>query len=65
MIDLSRRLEEYLRIRRSLGFKLARDGKLLAQFIGYLHERGTDTITIDHAVAWVGLPAGAGRGWLA
>ena len=64
MIDLDRRLEEYLRIRRSLGFKLARDGKLLAQFIGYLHERGTDTITIDHAVAWVGLPAGAGRGWL-
>jgi len=65
MIALDRRLEEYLRIRRSLGFKLARDGKLLAQFIGYLHERGTDTITIDHAVAWVGLPAGAGRGWLA
>ena len=25
---------------------------------------GADTITIDHAVAWVGLPAG-GRGWLA
>jgi len=65
MIDLSCRLEEYLRIRRSLGFKLARDGKLLAQFIGYLHEQGTDTITTDHAVAWVGLPAGAGRGWLA
>jgi len=65
MSGLGRRLEEYLRIRRSLGFKLARDGKLLAQFIGYLHEQGTDTITIDHAVAWVGLPAGAGRGWLA
>ncbi len=65
MIDLSRRLEEYLRIRRSLGFKLERDGKLLAQFIGYLHDQGADTITIDHAVAWVGLPAGAGRGWLA
>jgi len=50
MIDLSCRLEEFLRIRRSLGFKLTRDGKLLAQFIGYLHERGTDTITTDHAV---------------
>ena len=31
---LTRRLEEYLRIRRSLGYKLERDGKLLAQFIG-------------------------------
>jgi integrase/recombinase XerD len=65
MIDLSRRLEEYLRIRRSLGFKLERDGKLLAQFIRYLHDQGADTITIDHAVAWVGLPASGGRGWLA
>jgi integrase/recombinase XerD len=64
-IDLDRRLEEYLRIRRALGFKLERDGKLLAQFIGYLHDQGADAITIDHVVAWVGLPAGAGRGWLA
>jgi integrase/recombinase XerD len=64
VIGLDGRLEEYLRIRRSLGFKLERDGKLLAQFISYLHERGADTITIEHAVAWVGLPGG-GRGWLA
>jgi integrase/recombinase XerD len=63
-IDLDRRLEEYLRIRRSLGFTLERDAKLLAQFVGYLHERGADTITLEHAVAWVGLPGG-GRGWLA
>lgn len=61
--DLAGRLEEYLRIRRSLGYKLERDGKLLTQFIGYLHEQGADTITIEHAVAWVGLPAG-GRAWL-
>jgi integrase/recombinase XerD len=63
-IDLAHRLEEYLRIRRSLGYKLERDGKLLAQFIGYLHDQGADTITIDHVVAWVGLPGG-GHGWLA
>lgn len=63
-IDLDRRLEEYLVIRRSLGFTLKRDGKLLAQFVGYLHEQGTDTITVDHVVAWVGLPGG-GRSWLA
>ena len=51
VIGLDGRLEEYLRIRRSPGFKLERDGKLLAQFISYLHERGADTITIEHAVA--------------
>ncbi|HEY2831959.1 MAG TPA: tyrosine-type recombinase/integrase [Sporichthyaceae bacterium] len=63
-IDLGRRLEEYLRIRRGLGFTLERDAKLLAQFIGYLHEQRSDPITVDHVVAWVGLPGG-GRGWLA
>ncbi|MGH3814243.1 MAG: tyrosine-type recombinase/integrase [Pseudonocardiaceae bacterium] len=62
--DLDRRLEEYLSIRRSLGFKLERDGKLLAQFIGYLHDQGADTVTVEDAVMWVSLPAG-GRGWLA
>ena len=64
MIRLDARLEDYLRIRRSLGFKLERDAKLLAQFIGYLHDQGTDTITIEHAVTWVRL-SGGGRGWLA
>jgi integrase/recombinase XerD len=63
-IDLDRRLEEYLRIRRSLGFKLERHGKLLAQFVGYLHDQGVGTITVEHTVAWVSLAAG-GRGWLA
>jgi integrase/recombinase XerD len=32
--------------------------------VGYLHERGVGTITVEHVVAWVGLPGG-GRGWLA
>jgi integrase/recombinase XerD len=50
-IDLAHRLEEYLRIRRSLGHKLKRDDKLLAQLMGCLHDQGADTITVDHAVA--------------
>jgi hypothetical protein len=62
-MDLDARLEEYLRIRRSLGYKLERDGKLLAQFIAWLHEQHADTVTVEHAVAWVSLPA-AGTGWL-
>jgi len=63
-VDLDRRLAEYLAIRRSLGFTLERDGKLLAQFLGYLREHGADTITVEHAVAWVSQASG-GRAWLA
>lgn len=63
-VDLHRRLEEYLTIRRSLGFKLDRDGKLLAQFVGYLRDQGAGTITVDHAVRWVNQASG-GRSWLA
>ena len=62
--ELDRRLTEYLAIRRSLGFTLVRDGKLLAQFLGYLHEHDADTITVEHAVAWVSQASG-GRAWLA
>jgi hypothetical protein len=62
-MDLDARLEDYLRIRRSLGYKLERDGKLLAQFIAWLHEQHADAVTVEHAVAWVSLPAG-GSGWL-
>ena len=60
---LDGRLEEYLRIRRSLGYKLERDGKLLAQFIAWLHEQHAAAVTVEHASAWVSLPA-AGSGWL-
>lgn len=62
--DLDRRLAEYLAIRRSLGFTLERDGKLLAQFLGYLREHDTPTITVEHAVDWVSQASG-GRAWLA
>jgi integrase/recombinase XerD len=57
-------LADYLDLRRSLGFSLARDAKLLAQFIAYLEQRQTSTITVADAVAWVTLPSGGGPGWL-
>jgi integrase len=61
---LRQALADYLTVRRSLGFKLARDEKLLAQFLTYLEDRGVTTITVEHAMAWVTLPEGAGRSWL-
>jgi integrase len=49
---------DYLRVRRSLGYKLARQEKLLGQFIGYLEQAGAATVTTEHALAWAVLPGG-------
>jgi len=50
-------LEDYLRLRRALGFKLKSAGRLLGQFVDYLQARGVDVITTDDALAWASLPA--------
>ena len=64
MTGLREALAGYLDLRRGLGFKLARDEKLLEQFISWLEERGTATVTVTDALAWATLPAGASPGWL-
>ena len=58
MSTLRQALEDYLQVRRSLGYKLARPEKLLGQFIGYLEEAGGATVTTEHALAWAVLPGG-------
>ncbi len=62
MSSLRDALADYLAMRRALGYKLERDGKLLAQFLDYLDDRDEDRISTDLAVAWATLPAGGG-GW--
>ena len=57
-------LADYLDLRHSLGFSLKRDAKLLAQFLTYLDEQRSDTVTTAAAVAWASLPAPASPGWL-
>ncbi|WP_327591240.1 hypothetical protein OHA25_08025 [Nonomuraea sp. NBC_00507] len=39
-------LEDYLALRRALGFRLAAPARLLGQFVGYLEARSASTITI-------------------
>ena len=56
-------VEDYLSLRRALGFKLNNAGRLLGQFVGYLEEHGIDTVTTDDALAWASLPAGASPHW--
>src|SRR6266700_1740752 len=55
---LGQRVQEYLRLRRALGFRLEREGTVLAQFAAYLEEKGAATITAEHAIAWAQLPQG-------
>ncbi|MCI0144066.1 hypothetical protein KNN17_21150 [Arthrobacter bambusae] len=44
--------EDYLAMRRALGFKLTTFGQTLFSFIGYLDDEQATVITSDLAVAW-------------
>jgi len=46
-------LEEYLFMRRSLGFKLERDGSLLYGFVEFLEKEKASCITTKLAIEWV------------
>ena len=52
MNTLSESLEDYLRLRRSLGYKLERTGQVLADFVAFSHNVGTDLIRTEIAVSW-------------
>ena len=49
-------MEDYLRLRRALGFKLERAGQLLPQLVTYLEAAGATTVTSELAIAWARLP---------
>jgi integrase/recombinase XerD len=56
--ELRRHLDDYLRLRRALGFKLEFPGLVLPSLISYLEAAGATTITAELAVSWAGLPRG-------
>ena len=58
MSPLREALTSYLTIRRALGYKLVRAGKLLTLFVAYMEDVGAKTVTTEHAIAWAKLPAG-------
>ncbi len=59
MSALSTYVEDYLRLRRALGYKLERAGLVLPQFVAYLVAAGAATVTTELAIAWARLPAHA------
>ena len=65
MTPLQQALIDYLSVRRSLGFKLGRAGRLLAQFVSYAEERKEQHLRISTMLAWATLPVNTHRDWLA
>lgn len=59
MIPLGQALEDYLRIRRRLGFELKSDQLLLENFVAFLERAGAERITTELALMWARLPVDA------
>jgi len=57
--------EDYLQMRRALGYKLASQGQLLFAFVAYLERAQAATVTVELAVGWASEPAGADSVWWA
>jgi len=62
---LHSQLQDYLALRRAMGFKMERHAKLLGQFVDFLAAQDAATLTIEHALAWAGAPSGANPRWWA
>jgi integrase/recombinase XerD len=52
-------MENYLRIRRGLGFEMPQDGRLLEGFVDFLEQAGAERITTELALDWARKPADA------
>lgn len=56
MSGLRAHVDDYLRLRRTLGFKLKEDERLLGQLVGYLEAAGATTLSSELAIRWARLP---------
>lgn len=63
MTGLHRAAEEYLSIRRAVGFKLARTEGLLHSFATFAEAEGATRISTELALRWATLPGKASPGW--
>jgi integrase/recombinase XerD len=63
--ELSVSLDEYLALRRSLGYKLERAGQVLGDFVAFLEAAGTSVITTEAALSWAVMTANPDSSWRA
>lgn len=59
MSGLQAHVDDYLRARRALGYRLERQEQWLRQLVEYLHEAGSVTLTSELMISWAQLPATA------
>lgn len=59
MSPLRQQLDDYLQMRRALGFKLISEDVLLGSFVSFMEAAGADAVTADHALRWATLPSSA------
>lgn len=64
MTALSAALDDYLALRRQMGFKLKRAEKLLCQFVDYCKAVDTELVTVELALKWASAPEQASRAWV-
>jgi integrase/recombinase XerD len=65
MSQLTIHVEDYLALRRALGFKLEKTGRLLRDFAAFAEAAGARTATAELAVRWALLPGNASPVWAA
>lgn len=65
MSGLRQSLDDYLTVRRSLGYKLDDAGRVLRSFVAFAERTGADTITTETALCWASQPREASPIWLA
>ena len=58
MSGLAGHVQDYLRLRRALGFKLRFPGQVLPDLAAYLQAAVATTVTAELAIAWAGQPQG-------
>ena len=59
MTTLAEHVENYLTVRRALGFKLVGEERLLAEFVACAEAAGQPTVTTEFALQWARRPANA------
>src|SRR6266571_41214 len=63
MTGIRQAIDDYLTVRRALGYKLEDHGWLLADFASFLEAAGAVTVTTSLALAWATLPEDALPSW--
>jgi len=62
---LQQHLDDYLAIRRGLGFKLINEQRMMRRFVAFMDDAGEPTITVELARRWATIPTGVGHAYLA